>query len=427
MAQSEVFIVCGAQWGDEGKGKLVDALVTESHLQTMVIGVNGGSNAGHTVNVDGVDYHVHFLTSGSFTPGTIQYLGSSKVLEPISLKKEYTELLKVNPNMNNDIFLSERIHITTKAHLFVDSQTGKDIGTTAKGIGPTYATKAFRTGLRLCDVKGKTDQSIRELLQKVYDSLHVYDDSMIQEDLNNIKWVINTFQIVPHEFFRKRFFCKKNYRFIFELSNATMLDITCGTYPYVTSSSCLSSSVFESTFLNIQDFTDINLHIIGVVKSCPTRVGTGAMPSLIDDVEIASGIVERGHEFGVTTGRKRRPGWLDLAALAYSIAANGLTELNITRLDNLSPLDTVKVCVGYMNDSGHMLFYPPTEEKLLKTKPKYVELPGWRDFDFTSVKSYDDLHTNVKSYLSFMEEHLGIPVTYINTGKERMQIIHSCP
>jgi adenylosuccinate synthase len=456
MTIRKFIIVVGSQGGDEGKGRIVDELITNNVMKygtenVVVLGSNGGSNAGHTISIKGNEYNVHYLTSASVTNGVIQVLGAGKVIEPISLKQELFSLKDFD--LKKRTFIDENTHITTIPHLILDrSKLSKDIGTTSKGIGPTYSSKYARNGIRLKDARQMSDEELREKLKSLYESMGFtkeskldfryedYDnsdyklyelntDDILQgdHDIKNIRWILSNFTIVDHLWFRENLFFKDKV-FIVESSNALLLDITNGTYPNVTSSNCTPTSIFESFGLNLMDMVELknNIEIIGVMKSYPTRVGNGSLPTLMkdEDNEIAETIVKNGKEFGVTTGRKRRPGWPDLVLAKYSIKVNGLTSFNITRLDNLSHCDKIKVCVSYKTQNGIPIDYFPSSDEILKDLiPVYVELDGWKDYSFENVKSYFELHENVKKFIEFIEQQTGVPVKYINTGKDRGMMV----
>lgn len=467
---SEFYVITGLQGGDEGKGKVTnkindDAIKKFGAENVYVIGVNGGSNAGHTTSIGGIEYHTHFLPTGAVENGVRMVGGSSKVLEPISLRKELCDLSKTFPGIPERLTLSERIHYTTIGHLIIDGgKVGKNIGTTSKGIGPTYASKASRTGIRLADLVKMTEDQIRTKLYQLYEHMgllaypkdtviysykDIDDEGKVHDvdidyaslfsfenDIKNIKWFLHTFgkSIVPALHFKHELLAYTGKCYIFELSNAMLLDITHGTYPNVTSSSCVSSVILESMGLNFSDIRRMeNMQIIGVVKSYPTRVGNGTLVTCMtgEDEDIAKEIIINGKEFGVTTGRMRRPGWLDLVQLKYAIDINGTTNINITRLDNLSHVDRINICVGYSFPDGKTITvestscydYPATEEELSTVVPIYMTIDGWKGFDFSTVRSYDDLHENVKQYIRIIEDKLGVSVSYINTGKDKDKMI----
>ena len=454
MTIRKFIIVAGAQGGDEGKGRIVDELISRNVKEhgadnVVVLGSNGGSNAGHTISIDGTEYNVHYLTSGSVSPGVIQLLGAGKVIEPISLSNELNSLSDFTDLLDRT-YIDENTHITTIPHLIMDRGIlSKEIGTTSKGIGPTYSTKYARTGIRIKDAIRMSDMELREKLHKLYKSMgfnegmelnFTYVDSEGNSvslktedilsgdyDIKNIRWLVSTFKIVNHMWFRENLFPLDKI-FIVELSNALLLDITNGTYPNVTSSNCTSGGILESLGLSLMDMLQLqnNIEVIGVMKSYPTRVGSGCLPSLMkdEDLPIAETIITNGKEFGVTTGRKRRPGWPDVVLARYSAKINGYTSFNITRLDNLSHLDKIKVCVEYRTKTGQKVeYFPSSDEVLNELIPVYEKLDGWKNYSFKEAKNYSDLHDNVKKFIEFMENKIGVPIKYINTGKDRGMMI----
>ena len=464
VKKSKYYSVCGLMFGDEGKGKLVDALIQKGVKEygaknTVVCGINGGSNAGHTTCIEGTDFHTHFLPSGAVSDNVTLYCGSSKVLEPMSLDKELAELSVRFKDIPSRTYMSELIQYTTIGHLIIDrGELGKTIGTTGKGIGITYASKCTRRGLNLYDIVNSNETDLIKYLKKLYESLGLdkyptgttlytivnKDDNGVETtidvdydtlfsfkyDLENIAKFKNTWKnIVPSTFFKTHLLDEEDHCYVFEMSNAVLLDTTHGSYPNVTSSSCTPNGILDSLSLNLTDNFIKDLQIVGVAKSYVTRVGTGSLPTDItkDDKAIADILVESGKEYGVTTGRRRTPGWLDIPALIYSLSVSGAKFINLTRPDNYSNIDKIKICTHYTyiddDDNEFQDFYPSLENKLAKAIPVYIEIDGWKDFDFTNVKSYDDLHPNVKLYVEIIEKYTGVKVWVINTGKEREKII----
>jgi len=463
LKKSKYYAVCGLMFGDEGKGKLVDALIQKGIQEygasnTVVCGINGGSNAGHTTCIDGVDYHTHFLPSGAVSDDVILYCGSSKVIEPMSLDKELAELSVRFTDIPKRTFMSELIQYTTIGHLIIDrGELGKTIGTTGKGIGITYASKCTRTGLNLYDVVNCSEEELVKKLRKLYESLGLdkyptnttlytinyknegmdntididYDTLFsFKYDLENIAKFKKTWtNIVSGTYFAENLLNGKDHCYVFEMSNAVLLGSTHGSYPNVTSSSCTPNGILDSLCLTLTSDFIKDLKIVGVAKSYVTRVGTGTLPTDItkDDKDVANILVECGKEYGVTTGRRRTPGWIDIPALLYALRVSGAKFINITRLDNYSNIDKIKVCIGYSSsdddDSNFQDSYPSLESKLSKARPIYIEIDGWQNFDFNNVKTYNDLHPNVKLYIDIIEKYTNVKVWAINTGKDRERII----
>lgn len=458
--QSKMIAVVGQQFGDEGKGKLVDALIQwaiRNYRRVISCGANGGTNAGHTTYINGIPFHTHFLPTGVLTEGVIAYCGSSKVLEFMSFYNEYLKLSRYYHDLPERVFFSENIQVTLIGHLIKELQNSKDkIGTTGKGIGETYATQCDRFGINLYQIMNYSDEQliehIRELYSKslsleigdketvLYTIKYINDDGTTTEidineeilfscryDLENIKRFRSIWKnIVPHSYFADVFLNNEDHCYIVEMSNAVMLDITAGSIPYVTASHCTPNAIPDSLGLNLSCKIIRNIEIYGVVKSYVTRVGKGALPTemKLSDPESAKIIVERGGEFGVTTGRERTPAFMDLVALGYSCRRSGATKLDISRGDNLTHLDEVTVCIKYLDEKGEeIIHFPSLNDKMLKVTPVYITMPGWKDFDFSTVRTFDDLHENFKAYIAKIEEYTECEVTAVNTGKERDQIV----
>jgi adenylosuccinate synthase len=464
---SKYTVICGAQAGDEGKGKETNYLIHKAVKKrgpknVVVISPNGGSNAGHTTKIRNKIYHTHFLPTGVLERGVINYCGNNKVLNPRSLMREIAELSVDYPDLLNYVWFSERIHVTLLPQVIVDhGKMGSDRGTTKQGIGPTYAARCFRTGLRLADLLVLNEEQLKVRLKDLYDSMGmmqfgekdiVYsatnqDGQIInitrqqlytyEYDLESIRWIIKTLgpRIVPSGFFKKELLKSRGKHYIFEMSNAFMLDLTFGTYPDVTATSCVSGAILESCGLSIQDTFKYNFknnfECIGVAKSYPTRVGKGVLPTLMvgEDAHINDEIIVNGGEVGVTTGRPRRAAWPDACMLVASANINGITRWNNTRGDNMENCDTVKFCIGYKFPNGEIRYahefvdYPATINELETVTPVYITLDGWKGANFSTVRSYKDLHPNFKKYLAAIKQYTGIPVKYVNTGQEQSQII----
>lgn len=453
MTIRKFIIVAGAQGGNEGKSRIVDELIArnvEEHgaENVVVLGSNGGSNNERCISINEKEYNVHYLTSGTVTPGVIQVLGSGKVIEPISVKDELSTLTDFTDLLDRT-YIDENTHITTIPHILLDKRVkSNENGTTLKGIGPTYSTKYTRMGIRIKDAIRMTDDELRVKLQKLYKSMGFSDLMDLKfnyvdfsenppkpiylktheilsgdYDIKNIRWIISTFKIVNHLWFRENLF-PLNKVFIVELSYSLLLDITNGTYPNVTNSNCTSSGIFESLGLSLMDMLQLqnNIEIIGVMKSYPSRVDFSCLPSLMKDND--EFLDSSKDESIVTNDIKRFSGWPDVVLARYSSKINGYTSFNITGLDNLSHLDKIKVCVEYRTKTGQKVeYFPSSDEILSELIPVYEELDGWKDYSFKEVKSYSDLHENVKKFIEFMENNIGVPIKYINTGKNRGMMI----
>jgi adenylosuccinate synthase len=425
-------IVLGAQYGDEGKGKLVDYLVDQNERKSrakLVVRFNGGSNAGHTVKINGVKYFTHVLPSGLLSPTTMNIMGNGMVISIESLFSELADMKSKGINYDGRLLISDRAHVTFGVHKFIDSNNGKKIGTTGQGIGPTYSDKAKRIGVRMGQlVRPDWKKVVLNAYQRILSTGCVEEQEykkLLQQDLALIE---------THHKFLRDCVCNttvildafmKDSNVVFEGANAAMLDLDFGTYPFVTSSICNIQGAFSGTGLDPAKFYTAKggYEIVGVVKSYITRVGNGCLPTQFDE-KLDMLISKEGGEFGVTTGRRRRCGALDLPQLKYVASLNGYTHLNMTKTDVLSILDTVPICTKYVNSTGEeIVCFPADEHELSTIKPVYKIFDGWKGYDMTTAKTYDDLHVNVKKYFEFIEQELGIPIKYINTGAGRKEMI----
>jgi adenylosuccinate synthase len=422
-------VVLGSQWGDEGKGKLVDLLCDEIDVCARCA---GGNNAGHTIVVDGVKYDFHMLPSGLVNPNCLNLVGNGVVIHVPSFFQELENLEKKGLSCRDRLFVSSRAHLVFDFHQRTDklrenelSGNKKSIGTTGKGIGPTYSTKASRSGLRVHhlvnDNEGAWEEFETKYRRLVATRQQRYGDFEydVEEELARYKQYRETlkpFVVDSVEFIHKAIADKK--KILVEGANALMLDIDFGTYPYVTSSNTGVGGVI--TGLGIPPRAINNIY--GVVKAYTTRVGEGPFPTeqLNDDGEKLQTI---GAEFGVTTGRKRRCGWLDLVVLKYSTMINGYTSLNITKLDVLDTFKEIQVGVGYTLNGQKLNSFPEDLIDLGKVEVIYETLPGWNQ-DITKIASYDELPENAKKYLEFIEKFVNVPVEWVGTGPGRESMLH---
>lgn len=428
-----VNVVLGSQWGDEGKGKLVDLLV--SHYD-VVARCAGGNNAGHTIVVDGVKYDFHMLPSGLVNPNCKNLLGNGVVMHIPSFFKELENLeAKGLKDARGRLFVSSRAHLVFDFHQRTDklremelaghSTDGKNIGTTGKGIGPTYSTKASRSGIRVHHLVNDNPGSweifetkYRRLLEtrKLRYGDFEYDAEEELARFKQYKETLKPFVVDSVDFLHKAIEDKQ--KILVEGANALMLDIDFGTYPYVTSSSTGIGGVV--TGLGIPPRTIDQVY--GVVKAYTTRVGEGPFPTEQLNAE-GEKLQDIGAEFGVTTGRKRRCGWLDLVVLKYSTLINGYTSLNITKLDVLDTFKEIPVGVAYKYNGKTLNSFPEDLMTLGNVEVEYVTLPGWNE-DITKIKKYDDLPENAKKYLKFIEDFLKVPVEWVGTGPARDSMLH---
>lgn len=438
-----VVIVHGGQWGDEGKGKLTDYIIDllaklglKNKLDTICIRFNGGSNAGHTVKINGVYFYTHVLPSGLLTPGVINVMGNGMVISLGSMFDELADMKSKGVEYDGRLLISNRAQVVFDFHKLYDSLSGGKIGTTCQGIGPTYSDRAKRTGFRMSqllrpDWKEEVKSQYARYCVKIanaYPEYFIKNGTTSFEEMRDkeIKLIEDNYEFLKKSICDTTSLINRRYHecnVVFEGANASMLDIQFGTYPYVTSSDCTVQGAFTGTGLNPAKFYNSDYEIIGIVKAYTTRVGNGVLPTQYDD-EKNKLIATVGGEKGVTTGRLRRCGALDLVQVKYVTTINGYTHLDLTKLDVLSELDEITVCIGYEDQTGTAVReYPCDEYELAKVVPVMKTFPGWKGFDISSVKTYDDLHENIHEYIEYIEHYLGVPVKYINTGPGRDQII----
>jgi adenylosuccinate synthase len=414
----------GIQWGDEGKGKVTD-LIAEG--VDVVVRYQGGNNAGHTIVVDGERYALHLVPTGVLYPHCTPVIGPGVVVNPQVLIEEMDALTARGIDTAR-LLLSGNAHLIMPYHLELDRVTerrlGKNrLGTTKRGIGPAYADKAARIGLRVQDLldpkifSAKLEVAIKEknlLLTRVYGRLPL--------DRNEIEDQYHAFgeRLRPHIADTSLFVQRSlddGKTVLFEGAQATMLDLDHGTYPFVTSSNPVAGGACAGAGVGPRDIT----RVIGITKSYCTRVGSGPFPSEADPVD-AEVLVEAGGEYGTTTGRKRRCGWFDAVAGRYAARLNSLTEVVVTKLDVLSQFDSIKVCVGYDYEGERYEDFPPHQTIFNKCRPVYEELPGWRT-DIGGARTLDDLPKEARSFIDAVEGLLRTPVSWVSVGPARDEIV----
>ncbi|MDR3708867.1 MAG: adenylosuccinate synthase [Capsulimonadaceae bacterium] len=417
-------VVVGAQWGDEAKGKIIDCL---AHDKDLVVRWGGGSNAGHTVCVGDQEYKLHLVPAGILNGNTLNVVADGVVIDPAGIVEELTSLKARGVSCTN-LKISGNAHVILPYHRLFDQleekrKGEKAIGTTGRGIGPAYQDKAARIGIRMrdfCDPKifpvrlAQILDIKNEILVKLYGVEPLVADQIVEQyrefALFLKPYVDDTALVVARA-------AKSGKSVLFEGAQGTLLDIDLGTYPYVTSSHPSAGGATIGTGLGP---TQID-QIIGVAKSYTTRVGAGAFPTeLLDDT--GNLIRERGREYGTTTGRPRRCGWLDGVALHYASLVNGLTSLSLMHLDVLSGFDEVKICMQYSFDGRSIEDFPSDQERLSRCTPIYKTLQGWKD-DVSEAKTYDELPENVKKFVETVEKVAGVPVTILSVGRRRDQTI----
>jgi adenylosuccinate synthase len=421
-------VVLGSQWGDEGKGKLVDILCDNIDVCARC---QGGNNAGHTIVVGSVKYDFHMLPSGLVNPNCKNLVGSGVVVHIPSFFQELENLEAKGLDCRSRLFVSSRAHLVFDFHQRTDklkeaelSANKKAIGTTGKGIGPTYSTKASRSGLRVHHLVNPDPEAWEEFKTRYHRLVNSrmkrygdFDYDVEQELARYEKYreQLRPFVVDAIDFMHNAL--NENKRILIEGANALMLDIDYGTYPYVTSSSTGIGGVL--TGLGIPPKSINNIY--GVVKAYTTRVGEGPFPTEQLN-EVGETLQDVGAEYGVTTGRKRRCGWLDLVVLKYSTIINGYTSINITKLDVLDNFKEIKVGIAYKLNGKRLTSFPEDLHELAKVEVEYETLKGWEQ-DITKVKSYDELPENAKLYLQYIEKFLGVPIQWVGTGPARDSMV----
>lgn len=416
-------VVVGAQWGDEAKGKIVDLLAQQSRY---VVRYAGGSNAGHTVCVDGKTYKFHLIPSGILHPHVVAVIGDGVAVDLRALKHEIDTLQEQGVDLSR-LRIGIGAHLTLPYHRQLDeldeARVEGRIGTTKRGIGPTYADKSARIGLRVADLLDPDRFATRlhrvlegrnRILTEVYHTSPIDEEALRKEFLTYAEWLRPMTTHVPSLLMEA---LEQGEPILLEGAQGTLLDLDYGTYPYVTSSHPVSAGACLGTGIAPNQLQEI----WGVAKAYTTRVGEGPFPTELHD-EIGDYIRNRGREYGTTTGRARRVGWLDLVALHYSARINGFTALAITLLDVLSGLPTLKVCTAYQLH-GHITHHFIADGfALAECQPIYTELPGW-DTEISTCKKRAELPYNAQAYLDFIEQYVQVPIKLISVGPSRDQTI----
>jgi adenylosuccinate synthase len=417
-------VVLGLQWGDEGKGKVIDLLAAQTQV---VVRCQGGANAGHTVVVNGKKSVLHLLPSGILHDGARCIIGNGVVVDPLALCAELDELIAGGYDPSSRLMVSDRAHLVLPCHKALDAafenKKGEaKVGTTLRGIGPCYADKVARTGLRCSELRDLPmfERKLRALLIQVNEHLVHLGAAALDLDAATKQIMpactrISNFIADTASFLHEA--AAANQCFLFEGAQGVLLDIDYGTYPFVTSSNTGVGGIIAGSGLSHKQLGDI----IGVVKAYSTRVGSGPFP-----VELANSkgdeIRKRGGEFGATTGRPRRCGWLDLVAVRFSCRLNGVDAIALTKLDILDTEATIPVCVAYEIDGKRIDTIPARIDDLARVKPIYETLPGWQ-CPISAIRKFADLPTAAKNYIAFIEKHIAVPVRWIGTGPGREEIV----
>lgn len=424
-------VLVGTQWGDEGKGKITDLIAGD---YDYVVRFQGGNNAGHTVVHGDISLALHLMPSGVMYENCIPVIGNGVVIDPGALVKEIAML-------QTEGISSERLKISCNAHIIMpyhkdldgadEKMLGKNsIGTTKRGIGPCYQDKAARKGIRVQDLmdekvfRMKVEAALAQknpILDKIY-NLHTYTVDEICDEMLPYARILKPYMAETTQLLNNALRQGKNI--LFEGAQATMLDIDHGTYPYVTSSSCSAGGAAIGSGVGPLAFDKV----IGIMKAYTTRVGGGPFPTeqlfpenggLGEEAQTGEMLCSVGHEYGVTTGRKRRCGWFDAVIGKYAVDVNGLTDIALTKLDVLSEFDTIKVCVAYEHEGVRYDYLPMQQSVLFHAHPIYEEFPGWKGCDISECRSFDELPINAQNYIRRLEELVGAPMTMISVAPER--------
>ncbi len=417
-------VLLGTQWGDEGKGRITDLLAS---YMNMVVRFQGGNNAGHTVIANGEEFRLHHIPSGILYPEILCIIGNGVVINPEVLIEELEDVNKKGVSAEN-LRISGNAHLVMPYHIIFDKageqRLGKSkIGTTCKGIGPAYADKAYRTGIRVQDLldykifRTKLEETLK-LKNNIIEKIYGLEPLKIEEILEKYmgyskrigKYIVDTSILINSYLDDGKFV-------LFEGAQGTLLDIDHGSYPFVTSSSTVAGGACTGAGVGPKKVNEI----IGVAKAYTTRVGSGPFPTEIEG-SFGDYIREKGHEYGTTTGRPRRCGWIDTLVVKYSIMLNSIDSIALTKLDVLSGLKEVKICISYKYKGKTYKEIPPHQTIMHKCEPVYKSLPGWGE-DISQVKSYMELPEKTRKYIEAIESLINIPVSMISVGPERSQII----
>ena len=420
---NKIHVLAGLQWGDEGKGKIVDML---SKDYDVVVRYQGGANAGHTIIIDGKKTVLHLIPSGIFTNNIICVIGNGTVIDPKALIDEIELLNKDGIDLTDRLFISKDAHIILPYHKIIDAineSKNDKIGTTKKGIGPTYFDKYARRGIKFSDfddesvLKDKIKKNLGYLISifPESDELKALNSTDLFDELKAQYSRISSYFEQTHYLLNK--FISEGKNILLEGAQGALLDVDFGTYPYITSSSPTSGGACTGTGIPP---TVIN-GVIGIVKAYTTRVGEGPFPTELFD-ETGKEIARIGVEFGATTGRPRRCGWLDLVALKYAVIINGVTEIALTKSDVLDTFKEIKLCTEYELDNKIINTFPSNPFVLQKVKPVYRTFKGWNT-SFSNTSTYDNLPPEFRQYVEFIENYTGVKIKYISTGPARKDII----
>jgi adenylosuccinate synthase len=419
----KVDVLLGLQWGDEGKGKIVDVFTPKYDI---IARFQGGPNAGHTLEFEGIKHVLHTIPSGIFRENVINLVGNGVVIDPIIFKGELEKLAPFNIDFKKRLFISKKAHLILPTHKLLDAASetlkGKNkIGSTLKGIGPTYMDKTGRNGLRVGDLYSPNfKEKYQNLMDKHIGILSHYDDfeydltSLEKEWMDSLE-VIKSLDAVDSEHFLNTAILSGK-KILAEGAQGTMLDIDFGTYPFVTSSNTVTAGTCTGLGIAPNKIGEV----IGIFKAYCTRVGSGPFPTELLD-EVGEQIRQEGREFGSTTGRPRRCGWIDLVQLKYAIMVNGVTELSMMKADILSIFDSIKICTHYEIDGQKITEFPYDVNDVVLV-PIYIEMAGWKE-DLTKLRQYEDAPQELKNYVLYLEKELNVPITLVSVGPDREQTL----
>lgn len=416
----KVDVLLGLQWGDEGKGKIVDVLTPE---YDVIARFQGGPNAGHTLEFNGEKYILRSIPSGIFQGGKVNIIGNGVVLDPLLFRQEAEALAASGHDLKKQLYISKKAHLILPTHRVLDAANeaakgdGK-IGTTGKGIGPAYTDKISRNGLRVGDLLHNFEERYAKAKAKheaVLASLNYsYDIKELEAEWLDALSYLKTFNLIDSEQVINDYL-KAEKSVLAEGAQGTLLDIDFGSYPFVTSSNTISAGCCTGLGVSPRNIGEV----YGIFKAYCTRVGSGPFPTELFD-ETGEKLCKVGHEYGSVTGRKRRCGWIDLVALKYAVMINGVSQLIMMKSDVLDSFETIKACVAYRVDGTEVTSFP--YELNEKVEPVYVELPGWNT-DMTKMQNEDEFPEEFNAYLTFLEEELEIPIKIVSVGPDREQTI----
>jgi adenylosuccinate synthase len=417
-----VDVLLGLQWGDEGKGKIVDVLTPKYNV---IARFQGGPNAGHSLEFNGIKHVLHTIPSGIFHDNTINLVGNGVVIDPIILKKEIDKLIEMGVDVKSKLLISRKAHLILPTHRLLDaaSEAAKGlskIGSTLKGIGPTYMDKTGRNGLRVGDTTAADFKARYDFLVAKHGELLAFHNFEYNLADYEAAWfegieLIKSLTHVDSEHLINQY-SQSNKTILAEGAQGSMLDIDFGSYPFVTSSNTITAGACTGLGIAPRQIGEV----IGIFKAYCTRVGGGPFPTELND-ETGEQLRKIGFEFGATTGRPRRCGWLDLPALKYAIMINGVSQLIMTKADVLSGFPTIKVCTHYIQD-GKTIDYMPYDIVNSTVTPVYKELKGWNQ-DLCEMGNIDEIPTELNDYILYLEKELQVPITIVSVGPDRVQTL----